>query len=150
MPRSSRLLCAFFALIAFVALLGTWSQNIAYFDSASPGDTLHAFARFLLDTKANPASRSITIDLSLFLLAASVLMIVEARRLGVRFVGAYILFGFLVAISVTFPLFLIARERRLAAGGVRSDAEKILTVSDVVGIALVTIVVGALVWYLRS
>ena len=26
----------------------------------------------------------------------------------------YILFGFLIAISVTFPLFLIAREMRLA------------------------------------
>jgi hypothetical protein len=42
-------------------------------------------------------------------------MVLEARRLGIRFVWLYVILGFLVAISVTFPLFLIARERRLAA-----------------------------------
>ena len=142
MSQSSRILCAFFALIALVALWGTWSENLLYPPSA--------FGNFLPDLKVNPASRSISIDISLFLLAASVLMIVEARRLGVRFVGIYILFGFLVAISVTFPLFLIARERRIAAGVSRSDAEKRLTTLDLIGIALLTIVVGGLVWYLKT
>jgi hypothetical protein len=44
-------------------------------------------------------------------------MVIEARRLAIRWVWLYILLGFLVAISVTFPLFLIARERRIAAIG---------------------------------
>lgn len=33
---------------------------------------------------------------------------------GIPYVWAYILGGMLIAISVTFPLFLIARERKLA------------------------------------
>jgi hypothetical protein len=146
MTRSRRLLCAFYAFVALVALLGTWSQNVAYF--GSPGDMAHAFGRFLGDLKANPATRSISIDISLFLLAGSVLMIVEARRVGARFVGAYILGGLLIAISVTFPLFLIAREMRLASGGARSETEKSLTVSDIAGIVLLTLIAGALVRYL--
>jgi hypothetical protein len=51
----------------------------------------------------------------LFSLSAAVLMVIEARKRGVRFVWLYLLGGALIAISVTFPLFLIARERRIAA-----------------------------------
>ena len=47
--------------------------------------------------------------------AAFVWMVVEARRLGIRFVWAYIGLSLLVAVSVMFPLFLLARQRRLAA-----------------------------------
>ena len=39
-------------------------------------------------------------------------MVVEARRVGVSLVWLYIIGGFLIAISVTFPLFMIAREMR--------------------------------------
>src|SRR4030095_8380791 len=74
-----------------------------------------ATGRFWAATLATPASISITVDLLLFFLAAAVLMIVEARRLGIRWVSLYVLFGFLVAMSVTFQLFLIAQERMLAA-----------------------------------
>ena len=44
--------------------------------------------------------------------AASAFMVIEARWLGVRFVWLYILGGLLIAISFTFPLFMIARELR--------------------------------------
>ena len=110
MTTQQRWLIGFSALIAIAALVATWSQNLAYFG----GGQGNALLRFLLETKVNPASRSITVDIGFFLLAASALMIIEARRLGVRFVWLYILLGFLVAISVTFPLFLITREMRIA------------------------------------
>ena len=48
-------------------------------------------------------------------LAALVFMVVEARRTGVRFVWIYVVLSFVVAVSVTFPLFLLARERRLSS-----------------------------------
>ena len=68
--------------------------------------------------------------------------LIEARRLGVRFVWLYILFGFLIAISVTFPLFMIAREMRLARTPDASAAWR-LTASDMIGLALVT---AAVLW----
>ena len=48
------------------------------------------------------------------MLAAVVFMVIEARRHRHPYVWAYVLGGMLIAISVTFPLFLIARERKLA------------------------------------
>ena len=110
MSRPRQLLCAAYAAIAVLALFATWSQNLAFF--AQGGE-----AGFLAATYANPAAASITIDLLLLMVPLLAWMVIEGRRLGVRFVWLYFVFGCLVAISVTFPLFLIARERRLAALG---------------------------------
>lgn len=133
MPTSSKVLCAAYAAIAVAAVIATWSQNLAY--AGHGADLLRVFWE---DTKANPASRSITADIALFLLAAAILMVVEARKHGVKFVWAYILGGFLVAISVTFPLFLIAREVRLS----RTDATRLST-TDTVGLAVLAVAVAA-------
>ena len=64
--------------------------------------------RFWRETLATPASVSITVDLFLFGLAAVLWMVVEARRLGIRYAWLYVIGAMLVAISVTVPLFLIA------------------------------------------
>ncbi|WP_137147860.1 DUF2834 domain-containing protein [Mycolicibacterium sp. CR10] len=108
-PVTSKVLCGCYAAIALVALVATWSQNAAYL--GEPGTFLTAFVH---DLTLTPAARSITADILLFFLAAAILMVVEARRLGIRFVWLYIIGGALIAISVTFPLFLIARELRIA------------------------------------
>jgi hypothetical protein len=131
MSRNRQLLCLAYAAIALIALFATWSQNLFYFhpeDGALLG-FVRATGRFWPDTLATPASVSITVDIALFTLAASIFLILEARRLGIRFAWAYVILGLLVAISVTFPLFLIARERRLAQ---RSDvtAEPAMTRAD--------------------
>ena len=109
-PTSSKVLCAVYGVIAIAALIATWSQNAAYFDN--PGRFM---IDFFNDSKVTPASRSLTVDIVLFFLAAAILMVAEARKHGVKFVWAYIVGGLAIAISVTFPLFLIARERRLDA-----------------------------------
>ena len=111
MTTTRKILCGIYAAIAAAALVATWTQNAAYF-----GNGTGFLKNFLLDLKANPASRSITVDIVLFFLAAAIFMVLEARKIGVPYVWAYIVGGLLIAISVTFPLFLIARERRLAAG----------------------------------
>jgi hypothetical protein len=90
------------------ALFATWSQNLAYFDKP---------ARFLLDfindSKVTPASRSMSVDALLLAISAAILMVIEAGRHGVKYVWLYIAGAFATAISVVFPLFLIARELRM-------------------------------------
>jgi hypothetical protein len=110
MTTTRKILCGIYAAIAAIALVGTWTQNAAYL-----GNSAGFLKNFLLDLKTTPASRSITVDIVLFFLAAAIFMVIEARKHGVPFVWAYIVGGMLIAISVTFPLFLIARERKLAA-----------------------------------
>ncbi len=142
MTGNQKALCGFYALVAAAALIATWSQNIAYMGDGFLG----ALRTFVIETKANPASRSITVDIGFFLLAGAAFMVVEARRLGVRFVSLYVLFGFLIAISVTFPLFMIARELRIAANP-GAPAHWRLTASDLIGLAAVTAAVLGLSWF---
>lgn len=111
LSTARRALCVGYALIAAVALVATWSQNLAY------GVGTSTATAFLRDTTVTPAGRSITADILLLTLAVIVVMVIEARKHGVRFVWLYVAASLLTAISVTFPLFLIARERRLGAAG---------------------------------
>ena len=142
MVGNQRLLIGFYALVSLAALIATWSQNLAY----TGAGMVSAFQMFVQETRVNPASRSIMVDIGFFLLAASAFMVIEARRLGVRFVWLYILFGFLIAISVTFPLFMIARELRLAPAA-RPDTPWSLTATDVTGLVVVAALVASLAWW---
>src|SRR5262245_39077322 len=135
LPTSSKALCAVYGTIAIAALIATWSQNSAYLDKSS------GFIDFWQATKINPASRSITVDIVLFGLAAAILMVIEARKHGVNYVWLYIIGGGAIAISVTFPLFLIARELRVG----RTEPTRFCAVDTVllavfaVGAAVMTI-----------
>jgi hypothetical protein len=124
--------------IAVVALIATWRQNLAFMAERGAG-----FTDFWLALLVNRATISITVDLFLFALAAVVWMVLEARRLQIRRVWLYVLFGITVAISVTFPLFLIARERRLAALAAdaiaRTATEPAASAGDKAGIAFLTL-----------
>lgn len=107
MATSRNLLCWIYGAIAVAALLLTWRNGAPY--THSPAAFLFDFWR---DTKANNATRFITADILLWGIAASVWMVVEARRHQIPWVWAYIMGCFLVAASVFYPLFLIARELR--------------------------------------
>lgn len=111
------------------------------------GPYLHSptdfFVTFYRDAKLTGQSRVITIDIFLFGLAGVILMVIEARKHNVRFVWAYIVGGILVAISVTFPLFLIARELRM-----RTSDESRLPATDTVLLALAAVAVTGLTTWL--
>jgi hypothetical protein len=131
------MLCVVYAVIAVAALIATGSQNLAYFDEP---------ARYLLnftnDLKVTPASRLFTADVLLLGLAAAILMVIEARKHGVKFVWLYIAGGLAIAISVTFPLFLIARELRMGS----SEAPRLHTTDKILLVLVATLIVGLTIW----
>jgi hypothetical protein len=144
---SRKALCLAYGLIAVLALVGTWGNNVGYLNLGFLGANL----KFWGDTLANPASRSITVDIFFLGLAVFVWVVLEARRLGMRGVWLYLAFGILIAVSVTVPIFLINRERALAtrdssptAGSLgRGDvAGLIATGLAIVGYAAITLVHG--------
>jgi hypothetical protein len=113
MRTHDKVLCWTYGVIALGALIATWSQNLRFFAQEDNGGVWG----FIRATYANPAAASITNDILFVLLAAFVLMIVEARRLGIRYVWVYMVLSFLVALSVAFPLFLLVRQVKLAHAG---------------------------------
>jgi len=143
MSQTRKMLCIFYGLVSVIALIATWSQNLLYLQGEHPA----GFGQYILDLKASGSARSFTVDIGLFLLAGTGLMVTEARRLGVRWVWAYVVLGFAIAISVTFPLFLIARELRLAKTETTSSTVG-LNPTDLIGLALATIIVLGMCAYI--
>lgn len=144
MSRSRSVLCIVYVALAVVALITCWRQNLQFADAEGIG-IAQALVEFWPALLANHATTSITLDIFLLGTAVIVWMIVEARRLGIRFVWLYVLLSFPIAISVMVPLFLVARERRLhELGDPRSTAE--LGPLDIAGLVALgaPIVVGAL------
>jgi hypothetical protein len=136
MLTSRKVLCVIYGAIAIAALIATWSQNVAYLDHD------HVFLDFMNDLKVTPASRSFFADFLLFGLAVVILMVLEARRHGVKFVWLYIAVGQFIAISVTFPLFLIARELRMGT----SDAPRLRTTDTILLVVVTLLAVGQIIW----
>lgn len=60
-----------------------------------------------------PAVGSIGVDLLVVAVAGSILIIVEARRIGMRHAWLFIVLSGVTAFAFTFPLFLALRERRI-------------------------------------
>ena len=110
MTRFEKLICVIYAIIALVALVATWSNNIAFMLQPE-NRTIWSWYEAVY---ANRAAASFTNDLFMLGLAGGIFMLVEARRLQMRFVWVYILLSGPIAISVMFPLFLIARQSRVA------------------------------------
>jgi hypothetical protein len=68
---------------------------------------------FMNAAYVNAAAASLSNDLLFIAIAASMFMAIEGKRVGVRYVWLYLVFSGLVAISVTFPLFLLARHIKI-------------------------------------
>jgi small-conductance mechanosensitive channel len=106
-------------------------------------DFFTGFAAFWPALLVSRPTISITVDIFLFVLAAVIWMVLEARRLQMRWVWLYVLFAIVIAVSVTFPLFLAARERKLAALGA-TDTEPAPALRDKLGLTLLG--VGTLIF----
>lgn len=94
--------------VAAVGLAGTAWFNVHSVLEPS-GDS------FLAAWFANPSVSSLSWDLLATASAASIFIVLEGRRLGIRLYWLYVLASFVTAVGFTFPLFLAMRERRLHA-----------------------------------
>jgi hypothetical protein len=107
LSSSDKVLCAIYGALGLVALVWTQIVLVQYLRAGEGSLSDHLFG--------NGAATFVTIDLLAVALAGIVFMVAEGRRLGMRFIWVYVLLSFAVAISVSLPLFLIARQFRVAA-----------------------------------
>jgi hypothetical protein len=91
--------------LAIAGLIGTWTFNVLAILGGND---------FIGDwVGSGPAVSSLTIDLLVVAVAGSILIVIEARRLGMRHSWLYVAGSLLTAFAFTFPLFLANRERAL-------------------------------------
>jgi hypothetical protein len=107
MTRHWTPLAVVYLVLAAAGLIGTWTYNVIAITERTDfiGDLV----------TSGPAVSSITIDLLVVAVAGSILIVVESRRLGLRFAWLYIVGSAVTAFAFTFTLWLAMRERRLAA-----------------------------------
>lgn len=110
LTSSDKILCSAYGVLAMAALVGTQIALIRHISTNAGNDVVG----FLKDSVANPAATFGAIDLLVVALVVLVFMVVEGRRLRMRFLWVYVALTFLVAISVAFPAFLISRQIRVA------------------------------------
>jgi hypothetical protein len=101
---------AIYALIAVFAFFACWYQNLHYL----PHGYLGAWGAFIKDLGANPAAKSISLDIAFLSLAVFIWMGAEAKKHNIKHLWAYIVFGLIIGVSFTIPLFLMKRETILA------------------------------------
>lgn len=96
-----------FLVLALAGLAGTWTFNVF---------AIVQMRDFIGDlVSSGPAVSSITVDLLVVAVAGSIFILVEGRRLGMRFAWLYVVLSGVTAFAFTFPLFLAMRQRRLTA-----------------------------------
>lgn len=101
-----------YAVLAATGLLATWYFNLQFMHES--GGTFSA-VEFVRGGYANSAAASLSNDLLVGTLAFLVFSFAEARRLGMRHWWVFPVLTFGVAFACAFPVFLLVRERRLAA-----------------------------------
>ncbi|HUP83166.1 MAG TPA: DUF2834 domain-containing protein [Candidatus Limnocylindria bacterium] len=105
--------CLAYAVIALVALVGTQGALVSGIRASRMSGS-----QVWYDLTSNPTAIFTTIDLFMVFLAAFLFMIVEGRRLALRWWPLYPLLAVGIGVSFGFPLFLIARRLRVARAGV--------------------------------
>ena len=115
LTSTDKALCAIYGVLGVIGLVGT--QVIVFGGYMTSGD-----GSFVDQLVGNGVSTFMLIDLLAVAFVALVFMVAEGRRLGMRFLWVYVLLTFLVAISVSLPLFLIVRQVHLAKERAGADA----------------------------
>jgi len=146
MERKTTILFYTYLVIGILALMLSWIHTPSYFDDGVLLGNVSFWQDALLNS--NPANKFLLIDLFFLCFAANVWMVIESRRIGIKYVWVYISIGILIAISFAFPLFLAARERQLSL--MANDACNVkVFATDIAGLGLLFVVVLSVgVWLL--
>ena len=99
-----------YALLAVLGLVSTWYFNIQFMQQS---DGFFDLDGFLRGAFSNPASSSLTLDLTIGVIAFVTWMVPEAKRLEMKHWWVYLALTFGVAFAFAFPLFLFFREGKL-------------------------------------
>lgn len=103
-------LMIFFLACSILGLIVPWYFNLQHILYSPIALTVSEYYR---QGTATPLAASLTWDLLIGATAATTFMMIEIRRLNMRFGWLYLVATFLFAFACAFPLFMFMRERQL-------------------------------------
>lgn len=108
-----------YLILSIIGLVSTWYFNLQFMNQTGGGFDIGAF---ISDGMATAASSSLAMDITIAAIAGFTWMIVEGRKLGMKFPWLYVVVGCFTAFAFAFPFFLFMRERHLAAQKQQNEA----------------------------
>lgn len=98
-----------YLVVAIIGLIGTWALNIVAITQQSS---------FFGEWFANgPATQSLQVDLLVLAVASGIFIVIEGRRIGMRWAWVFLPLAAVTAAAFAVPLFLALRERRVSTRG---------------------------------
>ncbi|WP_407836391.1 DUF2834 domain-containing protein [Streptomyces sp. DSM 116496] len=110
-----RALCVLYGTSALIGLIIMGWMAVAFVVQNADAGALGVVENFLRDSTTNLATQFVYMDLVLTWAAVGAYMIVESRRFGIRHVWAYIVGAPAIALIVTYGLFMLVRQLKIAA-----------------------------------
>jgi len=96
-----------YLIVAIIGLIGTWTFNILAITQQST---------FFGEWFSNgAATQSLQVDLLVLAIASGIFIIIEGKRLGMRWAWVFLPLAAVTAAAFAVPLFLALRERKLSA-----------------------------------
>ncbi|MCX5127845.1 DUF2834 domain-containing protein [Streptomyces sp. NBC_00193] len=129
-----RALCFLYGASALIGLIVMGWMAVAFVVQNADAGALGVVENFLRDSTTNLATRFVYMDLVLTWAAVGAYMIVESRRFGIRHVWAYIVGAPAIALIVTYGLFMLVRQLKIAAlreaEGAQAGGERALAAEE--------------------
>ncbi|MGW1071750.1 DUF2834 domain-containing protein [Streptomyces sp. NPDC002537] len=120
-----RSLCVFYGLFTVAGFVVMGWMAVAYVLEPHDGGPVGVVRDFLHDATTNLASQFVYADLTLVWIALAGFMIAEARRLGIRYVWAYIIGAPVLALCVSFTLFMLVRQLKKTAAAPSGERPRV-------------------------
>lgn len=100
-----------YLLLALIGLVATWYFNIQFFNTAEDASITNFFSQI----NNTLPGKSINADISVVVLTFLIWMVYESRKLKIKHWWLIFPLTFLIAVAVSFPIFLYMRANRLEA-----------------------------------
>jgi len=111
MNTSSKKLQVLYGVCAVAGVMCTMYFNMQFMNEHSG----FSLITFIEENYANYASASISNDILVVTVVFLIWSFIEARRLSMSYWWVYAVLTFSIALAFSMPLFLLMRERRIAA-----------------------------------
>ena len=108
--KPSYLLSWIYLIFAFLGAVLPTLANVDFMQQFGPAFDINLFVKL---SNANPAAQSLSRDLLIAASSITVWIIIESKRLGMKYLWLVLLSSITIAFAFAAPLFLCLRERRL-------------------------------------
>lgn len=106
-----------YLILSVLGVVLTWKNNLEWIGTIQASGPA-VLVQFWQDAFATPIASSLAWDILIVAVMGMVFVIVESRRLGMRYWPVlYFVFANFIAAAFIFPLFMFFRERRIEAMG---------------------------------